>query len=75
MAEEHDLGTRDSKNQKLVVKMTETVTYGSCNIENIVAKHRNSVPNFSHIINVDINNVSKDTLRNHVKPYIIDKIA
>ena len=71
-ADEHDLGTRGSKNHKLVVKMTETVTYGSCNIKNTVAKHWNTVIPF---INVDINIVSKDTLRNHVKLYIIDQMA
>ena len=52
--------------------MTETVTYGSCNIKNTVAKHWNSViPS----IKVDIKDVSKDTFKDHVKSYIIDKMA
>ena len=72
VAEEHVIGTRDSKNHKLAVKMTETVTYGSCNIKNTVAKHWNSViPS----IKVDIKDVSKDTFKDHVKSYIIDKMA
>ena len=67
----HDHNTKSSKSE-LSINMTRTITYGSCCVRNIIAKHWNEIiPKLS----IDTDTISRDTLKKHIKQFLLFNIA
>ena len=62
----------NTRNYQLDITITNSVTYGSYNIPNLVTKDWNSLHSK---LDIDLSSASKSTLKNHLRSFILTSMA